>query len=214
MIPFYLYGENRHLVGVNELIKFRPSGLFLEPSTFSINYSALTVLLLFNNEKNRFKRLYLILSVFFAILTFSVISVISFIILLVYFKRFINKYIYRGLVLLSSSIFIFFFVTEFVVPKLSLYFNSGLENYTRVELIYRAFENFSLKPINYVSEGVSLDNGPIIFLFLLAGVYSIPLIIYLLKKSLKDFKIFLLIFSKISITYPLIWVIMNKKNEK
>ena len=213
MIPSYLYGESRHLVGVNSLIEFRPSGLFLEPSTFSVSYSALTIMLLYNKDNDRFKKLYLILSVVFAILTFSVISIISIIILLVYFRTFINSYLYRIILTLSSSFFIFSFFTEFIIPKLSLYLENGIEKYSRVRLVFDALENFSLIPTNYVSQGIALDNGAIVFLFLLAGIFSLPLITYLMKKSFLDFKILLLILSKISITYPLIWLLIKQSNE-
>lgn len=213
LIPLYIYGESRHLVGVNSLIQFRPSGLFLEPSTLSINYIALTIMFIYNKEKTRFKKLFLFLSVIFSILTFSVISIISLIIILVHLRKIFNSFLYKVLLISSSLFFISSFFTKFIIPKISLYIDSGLENYSRFELIYVALKNFGITPIKLVQEGVALDNGPIIYLLLLSGIYSLPLILFLLKNSLKDSKLLLLIFTKISVTYPLIWLILKEKNE-
>lgn len=210
LIPEFLYEGSRHLVGVNDLIKFRPSGIFLEPSTFAINYIALTILFLKNKEQSGNKNIYLLTSVVFSLLTFSVISVISLLILIYYHKMFFNSFLVKLSVFIIIGYLSYMFLISFVVPKINLYFVEGLENYARFELFFRMIEEFSLSPVNYVNQGVALDNGPIIYLLLFCGVYAIPLAIYMLIKSLKDFKIFLLILTKISVTYPLIWLILKK----
>ena len=102
-----------------------------------------------------------------------------------------------------------------MVGKVNLYNEEGLDNYSRFELVYKMIDNIGFVPENLIELGVSLDNGPIIYLLLFCGVYSIPIIFYIVKKSKNNTGLLLLLITKISITYPLLWVILrNNENVK
>lgn len=209
LVPNYLYGESRHLVGVNDLIQFRPSGIYMEPSTLSIYYTGILIIIFLNKEKFKYKNVLIIIAALFSVLTFSIISLVSLLLILINYRRFVTNFLYRLFLAIISSLFVYNFVTYFVIGKISLYNEKGLDNYSRFELVYKMIDNIGLFPNNLTELGVSLDNGPIIYLLLFCGVYSIPIILYILKKSRNNSGLLLLLITKISITYPLFWVILN-----
>jgi len=213
LVPKYLFGESRHLVGFNDLIKYRPSGIYLEPSTLAVYYIAILIILFLSKEKHKYKNVLIIITTIFSILTFSVISLVSLLILAIYYKRFIGNFIYKTIIVISISLFTYSFVMSFVIGKVNLYMEEGFDSYSRFQLVYKMFDNIGFVPENLVELGVSLDNGPIIFLLLFCGVYSIPMIFFIIKKSKNNKGLLLLLATKISITYPLIWVIL-RNNEK
>ncbi|MDB4638253.1 hypothetical protein OAE64_00025 [bacterium] len=212
-VPDYLYGESRHRVGVNDFIQFRPSGIYQEPSTLAIYYIATLVILFTSKEKHKHKRILIAIAALSSVLTFSVISLISLVLLIIYNKRFIKGFLYQSSIAIISSLFIYHFVTSFVITKVSSYSEKGLDNYNRLQLVYKIFDNNWFIPKNLIKEGVAFDNGPLVFLFLFCGIYSIPMILYLVIKSKNNAGLLLMLITKISITYPLFWAIL-KNNEK
>ena len=215
LVPQYIYGESRHLVGVNALIQYRPSGIYMEPSNLAVYYIAILIILFLSKEKYKYKNVLIIITTLFSILTFSVISLVSLLIIIINYKRFVGNFIYKVIIAITSSLFTYHFVTSFVVGKVNLYNEEGLDNYSRFELVYKMIDNIGFVPENLIELGVSLDNGPIIYLLLFCGVYSIPIIFYIVKKSKNNTGLLLLLITKISITYPLLWVILrNNENVK
>lgn len=212
LIPQYLYGESRHLVGVNTLIKIRPSGLYPEPSTLAINYIAISIILFLRKENYKYKNVLISLSILFSILTFSVISIVSVLILVSNYRHYFKSFFYKFIIAGGLSYFLYNFMTLFVLPKIGLYSDRGLDSYKRFELFYVMSENIGFKPVNFTKSGVALDNGPITYLILFCGVYAIPMIFYILKKSKNNLDVILILFTKISLTYPLLWLIL-KNNE-
>ena len=215
LLPEYLHGESKHLVGINSLIQIRPSGIYSEPSTLSIHYIAISVFIFLKKESYKHKTLIISLATLFSLLTFSIISLVSILIIIVNYRKLLLASIYKLIIATGLSFSIYNFVIKFVIPKVELYTNNGLDNYKRSELFFLMIENIGFTPVNYTKLGVALDNGPIIYLMLFCGIYSLPLIFFILKKSKNNTELLLLLITKISITYPLFWFILtsNEKNK-
>ena len=104
------------------------------------------------------------------------------------------------------------FVNQFAYNKVNSYFDMGLENYSRFELLFEYINNFTYYGFSEdFSNYVSYDLGPVVFLFIYAGIFSFPLIIYLLLKAYKNINLFILILTKISVVNPLFWIVINDK---
>ncbi len=206
IIPNYIYGESRHLVQSNTLVDFRPSGIFQEPSTFAVHYLIIAILLMnISAEKNK---KYIIFSIILSLLTFSVISLLFTIVLIPFFKKI--RYIF--LLFIPIIFFMYEFVNQFAYNKVNSYFDMGLENYSRFELLFEYINNFTYYGFSEdFSNYVSYDLGPVVFLFIYAGIFSFPLIIYLLLKAYKNINLFILILTKISVVNPLFWIVINDK---
>lgn len=207
LIPELLFSESRHAVGINSLIKYRPSAIYQEPSNLALAYISIAILSikLCGYGQNKILRPALACS----LLTFSVISLISIIILVLSIKKDRKSVIKSFFSAVSFFLFIFFFVKLFALPKIQLYINSGISEYSRFNLLYKSGFSDNLIVNNIVSEGVSLDNGVIIYILILAGFLGIPLISYIVYKSYKDIKLILILFTKLSLTYPLFWLLIE-----
>lgn len=207
IIPEYIYGESRHNVQNNSFISFRPSGIFQEPSTLAIHYLVVTIFLMRDSIEKNSK--YIFLSIFFSMLTFSVISILFILVLIPYLKKF--KYVVA--VFVPLIYFVYEFVSQFALNKIETYFNSGIEQYSRFELLFKYLDNFYFAGFyEDFSSYVAYDLGPVIFLFIYAGIFSIPIIVYIVSKSLKNLNVLVLIFTKISIVSPLFWIVLNDKS--
>jgi len=204
--PNLLYGESRHLVQSNTFVNFRPSGVFQEPSTFAVYYLVIAILLSkISKEKNR---KYIIFSILLSLLTFSVISLLFPIVLIPFFKRI--RYIF--LLFIPIIFFIYEFINQFAFNKINAYFDMGIENYARFELLFEYLNDFNYYGFqNDLSAYVAYDLGPIVYLFIFAGIFSFPLIIFLLFKAFKNLNLLVLLLTKISISNPLFWIAMNNR---
>ncbi len=205
-IPDFIYGESRHYVQNNTLINFRPSGIFQEPSTFAIHYLIIAILLLREKTSENIK--YVFLSILASLFTFSVISVLFILILIPFLKK--AKYIF--LIFIPLGFFIYEFLNQFALNKINNYFDIGIQNYSRFELLFKYLDNFYFAGFyENLSNYVAYDLGPIIFLFIYAGIFSFPIIIYISMRCIKDLNLLVLVFTKISVVSPLFWVVLNNK---
>ena len=85
-------------------------------------------------EKNK---KYIIFSIILSLLTFSVISLLFTIVLIPFFKKI--RYIF--LLFIPIIFFMYEFVNQFAYNKVNSYFDMGLENYSRFELLFEYINN-------------------------------------------------------------------------
>lgn len=218
LFPSLLYGESRHLIHINQFVDFRISGFAEEPSTFALQMLLCSILA----KKFHSNQQWVYLSfAAISIITFSSVSFLSIIFILSQFRLRVFSRFSSFLVILFvmiSSVGILYRLFLFFYDKVNLYSDLNIQDIKRYELLYMVisgsffsenFYIFGLDP-SLLGEYVVLDNGPIVGLFFLLGLYGIVLGFWLIIKTrLNPLKLLILFFSKVSASNPLLWVVFD-----
>ena len=205
-LPFWIYGESRHEVPLTSPFPFRPSGFFQEPSTLCAIYLALLALA----RKIGYDTLVWFL-LFASLCTFSGISLLA--LIMVKWKRSLSSLRYWSIIFLPVLIYLLANnLLPFVMEKLVLY-SDNIEDYSRViDIMSITQSDVIFGKINYA--GVILDNGPLLFLFIKFGVFALPLVFYIIKLTKNHAFLFIILFVKLSVTLPLIWLVLFYENTR
>ncbi|WP_372766132.1 hypothetical protein [Pseudoalteromonas sp.] len=213
IIAKLIYGESRHEIGAFELISFRGSGVYQEPSTYAYHLIAIVCLLHIANSKDYFSQKCIIL--IFALLSFSAAAAVALLMLaylLVYAPIRFNLKLSLLLLLSPAVFYLGYIVITFLQYKVGHYATTGFAEVTRFQAISLFSETTPALGLSaeQLSNLVIFDMGPLISSVLIFGLLAVPVVFVLLFCCVKNPPSFCLLLTKIPLTDPLLWCVVNR----
>ncbi|AIY66939.1 hypothetical protein [Pseudoalteromonas piratica] len=213
IIAKIIYGESRHEIGAFELISFRGSGVYQEPSTYAYHLIAIVCLLHLANSKDFFLQKCIIL--IFALLSFSAAAAVALLMLaylLIYAPIRFNLKLSLLLLLSPAIVYLGYIVVTFLQYKVGHYATTGFDEVTRFQAIslFSATTPILGLTAEQLNNLVIFDMGPLISSVLIFGLLAIPVVFVLLFCCIKNPPSFCLLLTKIPLTDPLLWCVVNR----
>ena len=218
-LPQLIYQESRHAVHFNEIVSYRVSGIYREPSNLGLS---MLFLAMWGHQmkQTRFIRFQCLCFLAIAILTYSSVSLLALVYLVYFYRKALlsSETLRISIFLVPVLVIISIPVVSFFIDKFTLYQNQGLENATRFLILSSGLQladNFSfifgIVP-SVLSDYVVYDLGPLISTLLVFGLCGLIPLIYFIKNAGFSIQLIILALTKVTLSNLLVWFVIFNRN--
>jgi hypothetical protein len=213
LVSLFFNVESRHAVHYTSFISYRASGVFSEPSTFGANM----LLLSFAASDDRTSKQSVMSTqnvfTFLSILSVSSVSILAIIILVKKYAGYVAspKRIMPLIAICTVVAYPAYLASRFMIDKTRLYSTVDIYDIKRINIMTEIGSlTWAGLPDNIIESYVIYDLGPLVSPVLMVGIFSFPVVIYLLRSVIAKNEFIVIALTKISITNPLLWVVIQK----
>ncbi|MBE0364311.1 hypothetical protein PULV_a2616 [Pseudoalteromonas ulvae UL12] len=213
IVAKFIYGESRHLTGAFEMIRFRGSGVYQEPSTYAYHLLAIVLLIqILEPEEYFYTKLYIL---FFSLLSFSAAAAVSLIFIGYLMIKSPIKFklkIAIFTVLIPVVAYVGYIVIEFMLYKINVYAQSGFTDVTRFQAVNLYIETLPLLGLSEIElkQFVVFDLGPLFSSIIMFGVVGLFVVFLFIYSCFKQPLFSTLVVTKIPLTDPLLWMVVKQ----
>lgn len=214
ILPNIFWGESRHWVHANEFVSFRVSGLYQEPSTFAVH---MLLMAMWADQVHRRRPLISLAFALLAAASFSSISIIAAIKILLSARRILGKQ--PGIFILPLILTVIAFLMRdfylFFSEKLFIYSERGWQAASRFEALFFTLDKIAMNEFNFflghttevLHAFVIYDLGLVLSTLMIMGMPGLFVIaVFLVRFNFSLLGIAVIVITKVTIGNPLLWV--------